>query len=278
MYANPMLICRAETKGCRSTPGHSSPPLSRPSIFPRFPRPLCLNALPGYPNIRDFVKFLLSIHRLRGFVSQSLPFSAKRAWAVLDAVSYNTSKYFSSRLWLTHCFQTSSFWVYSWHSKFPDKTYRITYVSDPFSYRIGVVFIRLCMNPIRSAPTTRYNFAPHQQVARKWIRYNPYRFASRVGIVIRYETLQYLALIIGWLQCKSDWSIAWQIGKENNKYGGRNEIILAQNSVTGLFSSRRVNTHTPEQWVWTLELSGKLWKRSYAHTPYNIICDSDDTI
>ena len=42
--------------------------------------------------------------------------------------------------------------------------YQITYISDPFSYRIGVVFIRLCMNPIRSAPTIRYNSAPHQQV------------------------------------------------------------------------------------------------------------------
>ena len=39
--------------------------------------------------------------------------------------------------------------------------YRITYVSDPFSYRIGIVFIRLYMNPIRSAPTIRYNSAPH---------------------------------------------------------------------------------------------------------------------
>ena len=48
--------------------------------------------------------------------------------------------------------------------------YRITYVSDPFSYRIGVLFVRPCMNPTRSAPTMRYNSAPHQQVVRKWIR------------------------------------------------------------------------------------------------------------
>ena len=36
--------------------------------------------------------------------------------------------------------------------------YRITCILDPFSYRIEVVFIRLCMNPIRSAPTIPYNF------------------------------------------------------------------------------------------------------------------------
>ena len=40
--------------------------------------------------------------------------------------------------------------------------YRITYASDTFSFRIRAVFIRLCMNPIRSAPTIRYNSAPHQ--------------------------------------------------------------------------------------------------------------------
>ena len=56
--------------------------------------------------------------------------------------------------------------------------YRITYVSDPFSYRIGVLFIRLWMNPIRSAPTVRYNSSPHEQVVR-----------------IRYETLTNLALV-----------------------------------------------------------------------------------
>ena len=33
--------------------------------------------------------------------------------------------------------------------------YRITYVSDPFSHRTGVLFIRLCMSPIRSAPSIR---------------------------------------------------------------------------------------------------------------------------
>ena len=44
----------------------------------------------------------------------------------------------------------------------------ITYVSDPFSYRIGVVFILPCTNPIRFATTVHYNSAPHQQVARKF--------------------------------------------------------------------------------------------------------------
>ena len=33
MYANPNVIGRAKTKDCRMTPGHSSPPLSRPPIF-----------------------------------------------------------------------------------------------------------------------------------------------------------------------------------------------------------------------------------------------------
>ena len=80
--------------------------------------------------------------------------------------------------------------------------YWITYVSDPVSYQIGVLFIRLCMNPIRSAATIRYNPASYQQVAWKWIRYNPYRFDSCVNIVIQYETLPNLALIMGWLQYK----------------------------------------------------------------------------
>ena len=80
--------------------------------------------------------------------------------------------------------------------------YWIAQVSDPFLYLIGVVFIRLCTNPIRSAPTIRYDSPPHQQVVRKWIRYNPYRSVSRVNFVILYETLRNLALIIGWLQCK----------------------------------------------------------------------------
>ena len=55
--------------------------------------------------------------------------------------------------------------------------------------------IRLCMNPIRSAPTILYNSAPHQQVVRKSIRYYLYCFVSRVNIVIRYGTLSNLALI-----------------------------------------------------------------------------------
>ena len=57
-----------------------------------------------------------------------------------------------------------------------------------------VVFLRLWMNPIRSAP--------HQQVVRKWIRYSPCHFVSRAKIVIQYEMLSNLALIIGRLQCK----------------------------------------------------------------------------
>ena len=74
-------------------------------------------------------------------------------------------------------------------------TYRI-----PIPFLIGRAFF--CMNPIGSAPTIRYNAAPHQQVVQKWIRYNPYRFVSSVNVVIRYETLPNLTLIIGWLQCK----------------------------------------------------------------------------
>ena len=132
--------------------------------------------------------------------------------------------------------------------------YRITYVSDPFSYQIGVLFIRLCMNPIRSAPMD-YNAAPHQQVIRKSIWYTPYHFVSRVNIIIRYETLPNLPLIIGWLQCRWGWSIAWQRSKENNKYGRRNEIILARNIVTGLLSRLRVNTHTPERFLYRIQES-----------------------
>ena len=39
---------------------------------------------------------------------------------------------------------------------------------------------------------------------------------------------------------------AWQIGKGNNKYDTRNEIILGGNSVPGLFARLFVNIHTPE--------------------------------
>ena len=52
-----------------------------------------------------------------------------------------------------------------------------------------VVFLRLWMNPIRSAP--------HQQVVRKRICYSPCHFVSRAKIVIQYEMLSNLALIIG---------------------------------------------------------------------------------
>ena len=36
-------------------------------------------------------------------------------------------------------------------------------------------------------------------------------------------------------------------GQENSKYCRRNEIILEQNSVIGLLSRLRVNTHTQER-------------------------------
>ena len=50
-------------------------------------------------------------------------------------------------------------------------------------------------------------------------------------------------------------SIAWQMRKENNKYFRCNEIILARNSVTGLFSTLRVNTHTPERFFYRIQES-----------------------
>ena len=43
--------------------------------------------------------------------------------------------------------------------------------------------------------------------------------------------------------------------KENNKYGRRNEIIFARNSVTGLFSRLRVNTHTPDRFLYLIRES-----------------------
>ena len=54
--------------------------------------------------------------------------------------------------------------------------YQITCLSGYFLYWIRVVFILLCLNPIRSATTIRYNSAPHQQVEQKWIWYNPFLF------------------------------------------------------------------------------------------------------
>ena len=81
---------------------------------------------------------------------------------------------------------------------------------------------------------------------------NLYCFVSRVNI-IRYETAPNLALVIRWLQCTWGWQIAWQRGKENYKYGGRNEIILARNCVTGLFSRLRVNTHSPERLLYRIQ-------------------------
>ena len=72
-------------------------------------------------------------------------------------------------------------------------------------------------------------------------------FLTTLNIVIRYETLLNLALIIGWLQWKWIWSIAWQVGKENNKYGGRNEIVSAQNGVTGQFYRLYLNTRTKKR-------------------------------
>ena len=94
------------------------------------------------------------------------------------------------------------------------------------------------------------NPVQHWYASAGGIKMNPYRFVSCVNIVIWNETLPNLVLIIGWLQCKWGWSIAWQTGKENNKDGRRNEINLARNSVTGLFSRLRVNTHTPERFLY----------------------------
>ena len=83
----------------------------------------------------------------------------------------------STMLWI-HSVYTGP--VGNWNSTVPYEAlftrYRITYVSYPFSYRIGVVFIRVCVNLIRSAPTIRYNPVPHQQMVRKWIWYNQYLF------------------------------------------------------------------------------------------------------
>ena len=151
----------------------------------------------------------------------------------------------------------------------------------PDHLRIGYLFISywpvcvflLCMNPIRSAPTMRYNSASHQQVVRKWIRYNLYRFLSPVNIVIRYETLPNFPLIRGWLQCKWGWSIAWQIGKENNKYGICNEIILARSSVSGLFSRLvRVNTRSPERFLYRIQESDPAWQVMRYRVNQALVC------
>ena len=48
--------------------------------------------------------------------------------------------------------------------------------------------------------------------------------------------------------------------QENNKYGRCNEIILAQNSVTGLFYRLRVNTHTPEHFLYRIRKSDPAFK------------------
>ena len=69
-------------------------------------------------------------------------------------------------------------------------------------------------------------------------------FLTTLNIVIRYETLLNLVLIIGWL----GW-IAWQVGKENNKYGGRNEIVSAKNGVTGQFYRLYLNTRTKKRFL-----------------------------
>ena len=50
-------------------------------------------------------------------------------------------------------------------------------------------------------------------------------------------------------------SIAWQIGKESNKYGRCIEIVLARNGVTGLFSRLRVNTRTLERFLYRIQES-----------------------
>ena len=72
-------------------------------------------------------------------------------------------------------------------------------------------------------------------------------FLITLNIVIRYETLLNLALTIGCLQYKWIWSIAWQVGKESNKYGGHNEIVSAQNGVTGQFDRLYLNTRTKKR-------------------------------
>ena len=43
--------------------------------------------------------------------------------------------------------------------------------------------------------------------------------------------------------------------QKNNKYGRRIEIILAENSVTGLLSSLFVNTHTLERFLYRIQES-----------------------
>ena len=48
---------------------------------------------------------------------------------------------------------------------------------------------------------------------------------------------------------------AWQAGKENNKYGIPDEIILARNSVIGLFSMLGVNTRPPERFLYRIHKS-----------------------
>ena len=70
------------------------------------------------------------------------------------------------------------------------------------------------MNPIRSAPTIRYNSAPHQQVVGKSIRYNLYRFVSRVNIVIRYGMLPNLALIYNGFNTNEVDRLLWKLAKK----------------------------------------------------------------
>ena len=41
--------------------------------------------------------------------------------------------------------------------------------------------------------------------------------------------------------------------QKSNKYGRRNEIILARNCITRLFFVLRVNTHTPERFLYRIQ-------------------------
>ena len=46
-------------------------------------------------------------------------------------------------------------------------------IGFPFISDSVCIYMALCMNAIRSAPTIWYNSAPNQQVVQKWIRYDP---------------------------------------------------------------------------------------------------------
>ena len=89
----------------------------------------------------------------------------------------------------------------------------------------------------------------------KWIRYNPYPFCFtyKHRNPIRNAPKPRFDNRIASTQMRL--TIAWQIGKENNKYGGSNEIILTRNGATGLFSRLLVNTHTLERFLYRIQES-----------------------